>query len=166
MTESPFDTPDAPGSGDRFAVADHVGSLVVIKVKGHEVGVETSAGTGDVIVADIDVVSGPDAGGHYSDAWVFGKVLVGQLKRKVGRTILGRFGQGEKQPGKTPAWVLNPATEAETAEALAYLNRASAPDTPAAQAAPPSDPWAAGPPSTWVPGQPAGASAGRDAPPF
>jgi hypothetical protein len=128
---SPFDTPDAPSSGDRFVVADHVGSLCIVTVKGHEVGVETSSGVGDVIVADILVVDGPDTGGHYSDAWIFGKVLVGQMKRKIGRTLLGRFGQGEKQPGKTPAWVLNPTDDPRE---IALAQRAQAasmrPDPP------------------------------------
>jgi hypothetical protein len=119
---SPFDTPDAPGSGDRFVNAEHEGELLVIKVKGHEADVETSSGTADVIIADVTVVDGPHKGEHYADAWLFGKVLVPQLKRKIGRTILGRYGKGQAQKGKTAPWQLDPASEDDTALAIRVMN--------------------------------------------
>jgi hypothetical protein len=119
---SPFDTPDAPGSGDRFVNADHEGDLLVVTVKGFEAEVETSAGLSDVIVADVTVVDGPHKGEHYADTWLFGKVLVPQLKRKVGRTILGRFVKGQAQKGKTAPWQLDPASEDDTALAIRAMN--------------------------------------------
>jgi hypothetical protein len=63
-------------------------------------------------------------------------VLVGQLKRKVGRTILGRFAQGAKQPGKTAPWQIDPASEAETAQALKVMNELSRPEAVSANAGP------------------------------
>jgi hypothetical protein len=124
MSESPFDTPDAPGSGDRFVNADHVGELIVVRVKGVEEGVVTDAGESDVIVADVTVIDGEHAGEQYHDCWLFGKVVLGQLKRKVGRTVLGRwYGEpGVKRGGKNVAYQLNTATEEETALALKAMN--------------------------------------------
>jgi hypothetical protein len=135
MTADPmFDTPPATG-GDRFVNADHEGELLVIKVKGLETGVETSSGIADCIVADVTVIDGPNKGEQYDDAWLFGKVLVGQLKRKIGRTLLGRYVQGVAQKGKNPPWQLDPATEEETAYATRVMTERMRPD-PAPSAAP------------------------------
>jgi hypothetical protein len=149
---NPFDTPDAPGSGDRFTIAEHLGELCIVKVHSLEQGIETSAGVTDVIVADVIVVDGQHAGEIAHEAWLFGKVLVGQLKRKTGRTILGRWGQGAKQQGKTPAWVLNPVDDPASIElAQRALAASMRPDPPleghngGGAPAPARDPWSARP---------------------
>lgn len=133
MTTPMFDTPDAPGSGDRFINAEHVGELLVIRVKEVAHEVVTDAGTSDVIVADVTVIDGPNAGTEYLDAWVFGKVVMGQLKRKVGRTIVGRwYGEpGVKRQGKNVAYQINPATDEETAYATKFMTERMRPDAPA-----------------------------------
>lgn len=127
--DSMFDAPPAAG-GDRFRNADHEGRLLVVKVKGVEEGVETDNGTADVIVAHVTIIDGPEAGAEFDDAWLFGRVLYGQLKRRVGRTLLGRLGKGEARKSQSPPWVLEPATDEETAYATRYMSERMRPPAP------------------------------------
>lgn len=118
-TDSMFDTPPATG-GDKFVNADHEGRLLVVKVTG--TGKDTfDNGEAEYIVADVTVVDGPEAGEEYTDAWLFGRVLFGQLKRRVGRTLLGRLVKGEASKGKSAPWQLDPATEEETTYATRFM---------------------------------------------
>lgn len=127
-----FDTPSA--GGDLFVNNEHVGDLLVIKVKDTD-NIQTTASEkpSDVIIADVTVIN-PDgtAGDEYTDATLFGRVLYGQLKRSIGRTVLGRFELGEKKPGKHAPYVLNPAGPEDTDRAMRAMTSAPAPATAAA----------------------------------
>lgn len=105
---------DTPGGGEMFVNAEHVGELLVVKVLGIETDVVTENGTvPEVIRADVTVVNEDGTvGDEYVDTFLFGKVILGQLKRKIGRTVLGTFtGEpGVKRGGKNVAYQLEPAT--------------------------------------------------------
>jgi len=136
----------APATGgDQFRNADHEGDLIVVAVKG--TGHETfDNGESDFIVADITVVE-PDpanresaAGDQFEDAWLFGRVLFGQLKRKIGRTFVGRMVKGQAQKGRSAPWQLDPVSPAETDRALAFMRKLLA-----EQSTPPPAPAGGGP---------------------
>lgn len=133
MSESPFDTPP-PAGGDKFVNAEHEGELLIVKV--HGTGRETfDNGESEFIIADITVVDGREPGAEFVEAWLFGRVIFGQLKRRQGHTLLGRLVKGQAQRGKSAPWQLDPASEADTALALRYMNRATRPDAPAPEPA-------------------------------
>lgn len=133
-----FSTPSAAGDGITWA--DHNGALLVIDVLGQEFGIETVHGTSDPVRANIYVIDGPGAGAVYEDAYIFPKMLIGQTKRHVGTKLLGRLGQGAKQPGKNAPWQLEASTdprEAQVAEAFIAKLAPPAFVSPAAAGAPP-----------------------------
>lgn len=70
------------------------GALMVIRPVRIERGVRTKHGTQDAVVADILVVDGDRRGDRYNDQFVLPKGLFGQLKDRLGRTMVGRLGQG------------------------------------------------------------------------
>jgi hypothetical protein len=150
---APFDRPDS-GGGDQFVNAEHVGALLVIQPKEAVRGMETSIGVADVIVADVFVI-GPANGGsiteEFHDTYLFGKVLQGQLKRKIGRTVLGVL-QGEpgvNRGGKSVPYTLgDPSPQQEQAAIRAMSSR---PDP--VQQAPAADPWGTQPATAPVPQQ-------------
>jgi hypothetical protein len=130
---NPMNLESAPEtSGDQFRNAEHEGELIVLTVK--DTGKDTfDSGESEFIVADITVVDGASKGETFEDAWVFGRVIFGQLKRKIGRTFVGRINK-EKTPkkGKSPAWVLDPATADELKTAQAFMSeRFTPPPAPA-----------------------------------
>lgn len=119
---NPLNIENAPETGgDKFTNAEHEGELIVLTVKG--TGKDTfDNGEAEFIIADITVVEGASKGEQYDDAWVFGRVLFGQLKRKVGRTFVGRIVKGQAQKGKSAPWQLDPVSAEETQRAVAFMN--------------------------------------------
>lgn len=108
--------------GDKFVNADHEGELIVLAVKG--TGKETfDNGESEFIIADITIVEGPNAGEEFVDAWLFGRVLFGQLKRKIGRTFVGRIVKGQAQRGKSAPWQLDPVDAETTQQAVAFMRQ-------------------------------------------
>jgi hypothetical protein len=158
MTHSLDEIENAPATGgDQFRNADHEGDLIVLTVTG--TGRETfDNGESEFIVADITVVE-PDpankessAGDTFDEAWVFGRVIFGQLKRKVGRTFVGRIAKGQAQKGRSAPWQLDPASPDEVARVREFMrSRLTPPPAPAASAD-------GGPPPTEL--------GGDDAPPW
>lgn len=117
---------DTPGGGELFVNAEHVGELLVVKVLGIENDVVTENGTvAEVIRADVTVVlEDGTRGDEFVDTFLFGKVILGQLKRKIGRTVLGVwYGEpGVKRGGKNVAYQLNPATPEQTELAVKAMS--------------------------------------------
>ena len=148
---------NAPATGgDQFRNADHEGELLVLAVKG--TGKETfENGESEFIVADITIVEGPNAGEQFEDAWVFGRVLFGQLKRKVGRTFVGRIVKGQAQKGKAAPWQLDPVDAETTQRAVAFMRKMLA-----EQSTPPPAPGGPGPAEGPAPTE----IDGDDAPPW
>jgi hypothetical protein len=110
-----------PTDPEFFEIAKHVGSLCLIAVNEHIPTMTTSIGTGSAVRAEVAVVDGPNAGNRYPDALFFGKKIVPQLKASVGSTILGRIGQGEKQPGKNAPYIVEKARPGDADKANAYV---------------------------------------------
>ena len=139
MSSYDLNLESAPATGgDKFSNAEHEGDLIVLAVKG--TGKETfDNGEAEFIVADITIVE-PDpankessAGDEFVDAWVFGRVLFGQLKRKIGRTFVGRIVKGQKVGTKSAPWQLDPVDAETTQRAVAFMRqRITEQATPAA----------------------------------
>lgn len=137
-----FDSPDL--SGDLFVNADHCGDLLVIKVDRTELGMQTENGAADVIRGDITVIN-PDGtpGDTFDDAVIFGRVIFGQLKKKVGRTVVGVLNgePGVKRNGKSVPYTFDPATPEQTELAVRAMTSAPAPATAAVAAGSDAPPW-------------------------
>lgn len=114
----PFDNPSAPGAGIDFN--DHLGALILFEVHGIETGISTMHGIADAVRVDAIVIEGPGAGDEYNDALLFQKVLGSQLRRSIGRKVLGRLTQGVAKPGKSAPWQLAEASAADIAKAEAW----------------------------------------------
>lgn len=130
-----------PPSVGFIKTAELAGSLLLAYPKRY---VEDMMGTDgkpfDGIDVEIHVLDGPKIGTIEHGVWT-AKMIVGSLKNAVGGDpVLGRLGQGVAQPGKSAPWVLLEFTDADAANATAYVARrlqqpaAAAP--PAAPAAP------------------------------
>lgn len=155
---TPFADPANPVSID---FNDIHGALLLIEVVGHEDDVVTSLSVPGVknpaIRANVTVLDGPRGGFVYEDALIFPKALQGQLRARIGKLVLGRLGQGDKQPGKNAPWRLETATDADRQTAQRWVNQPAAERVTPAQggsAAPPA-PSSQAPLSGWPGQQPA-----------
>lgn len=103
------------------------GSLLMVEVIGHEdhiPTVHTQPGEKNPAVrVNLTVLDGTHVGDEYENALVFPKVLIGQLRPRVGKTVLGRLGKGEAKPGKNPPWRLLPATDTDRSIADQFVSR-------------------------------------------
>ncbi len=104
--------------GDLFNMDDHKGELVVFWPIEFEADFNTINGLADIIYANVLVADGEHAGEFFENSMIFGKVIVPSLKPKIGKQVLGRIGQGAKQPGKSPAWIIQPYTDEDVDVAL------------------------------------------------
>lgn len=116
-----YATPAAPGAtGDKLDFTANNGALLRIEVKGLKEAVPTQHGPADAISADVAILDGPNKAAELADVLIFPKVIVGQLKASIGQVVLGRLGQGERKPGKNPAWLLLAPTEDDVATAQKF----------------------------------------------
>lgn len=132
----------AASPGDRADWQALNGSLLLLRPTSYETGIMTTASTEpkDAVRADLVVLDGPQAGADLRDVLVFPNVMVGTLKRNIGKKVVGRLGQGAKQPGKNAPWQLNEPTDQDMAKARAFLanrGRAAAPAATSSAATPP-----------------------------
>lgn len=132
MSNNPFAAPAAASGMDW---AGHLGRLLLVEPHSHEQGIQTSLGTKDAVRATITVLDGDTAGTVLEDVLVFPKVLIGQLRPKIGEKVLGRLGQGEAKPGQNAPWKLAEAGPADVQVGMAWLNRVTPPAAAAAPAA-------------------------------
>jgi hypothetical protein len=116
MTNSPFADPAESTGLDYPQLA---GSLLMVEVFSHEdhiPTVHTAPGEKNpAIRATVTALDGPLAGTIFDDALIFPKVLIGQLRSRVGKIVLGRLFQGEAHPGKNAPWKLAPANDQDRA---------------------------------------------------
>jgi hypothetical protein len=121
-----FDSATPAGSGIR--ITDFEGSLLLCKPLEVRRDIPTRNGPSDVVVIEVAVLDGRNAGEKHGSISVFQKVLRGQLEPKIGtgRYVLGRLGRGEKVPGKTEAWVLHEPNEADKNKARTHLEAVKA----------------------------------------
>lgn len=101
-----------PGSTDGIDWKELNGALLVIEPTEIVRDVKTMHGESDAIRADVYVLDGDQAGGAFPDVLVFPRKLRASLSSRLGQRVLGRLGQGAKQPGKNPPWILSPETTA------------------------------------------------------
>jgi hypothetical protein len=113
----------SPGSTSGVDYAELNGSLLLIEPASLESGVKTSLGDKDAVRADITVLDGPNAGTQHTDTLIFPRVLIGQLRSRIGQKVLGRLGQGVARPGQNAPWLLNEATDADKQLGLAWLSK-------------------------------------------
>lgn len=127
---SPFATP-ASASGIDYK--DLNGSLLLVEPTAFESGINTSLGVKDAVRGNITVLDGTNAGTVHEDVLIFPRVLIGQLRTRVGQKVLGRLGQGVAKPGQSAPWMLQEATPADQAIGLAYLQQNTLAQPAAAQ---------------------------------
>lgn len=102
-----------------FKAEEHVGRLILVRVVKYG---EDYAGFGDQadvprdgIEAEVTILDGDDAGREYQQSTVFQARLIGALKGKVGRKVLGRLDLGEKTKyGKKPYILVEPSDADKT----------------------------------------------------
>lgn len=120
---------DVP-AGDQFSYADHLGQLVIIEpLEYDEIKTTASTDLSPVIKANVTVLTESDGKTklaepeEFQNAYLFGKVITSRLKTHAGKDqlVVGVIGQGEKQPGKNPAWTIEVASDKQRALAEASL---------------------------------------------
>jgi hypothetical protein len=119
----------APGSGSsaQFIMADHTDALLLVTPRG--IREETTTyGTSEVVEADIVVLnqSDPASSDEYPGAWIFAKVVIGQLRgplekksRVVGTLIQD---QASQKKGQSAPYRLTAPSEADIDVAKRYLD--------------------------------------------
>ena len=137
MTQQ-FEDP-APATSSPVPLQELNGALLLILVVAYEDHVPTvmtqPGEKSPAVRADVTVLDGPQAGKVYDNTLIFPKVFLRQLARSVGKTVLGRLGQGPAKAGQSAPWILNAATDADKAAAAQFLARQSSGNL--AQAEPP-----------------------------
>lgn len=110
----------APASASGIDWIGLNGHLVVVEVERFEEDIQTANGPRDAIRATVHDIDGQQTG---EDVLIFPKVLVSNLRPRVGQKVLGRVGQGVAKPGQNAPWVLTDAsTDTDAAaKAVAYL---------------------------------------------
>lgn len=151
--------PGISAPGDKFAPAENNGALLLFFPTTFTAGVKTAHGEQDAVGAKVVRLND---GRVFDNAMIFSTALVTQLKGAVpDGIVLGTLGQGENTKGNPP-WLLRPHTEAEVAQAEAWM-AANPRVQQAPQQAPPSAPAWNAPASPATP-QWGGSPAPADAP--
>ena len=114
------------------------GSLLLIEVVSREDNIRTRMDQpGEppktAMAANVSVLDGQLAGQVFDNVLIFPRVLVQQLKPKVGEWVVGRLGQGIAEGGKSAPWKLEKATDQDRALARQWFSR-----NPASNAVPPA----------------------------
>jgi len=117
MTEDPFAT---PASADSVPWGELLGRLLVVEPTDLEKGIPTSLGPADAVRARVHVID-QDVPKTYEDALIFPRVLISQLRSKIGQMVLGRMEQGVAKPGQTAPWRMAEPTDQDKALGGAWL---------------------------------------------
>jgi hypothetical protein len=139
---NPFSNPSSPADG--FKPADHLEGLLMLRVlafEEHVPTVHTEPGEKTpAIRVNVAVLDGATAGQEFEDTLIFNKVIIGQLRARVGELVLGRLTRGEAKPGKSAPYIIKDATPADIEAGKAFIatkGNGAAP-APAEQAAAPA----------------------------
>lgn len=115
---SQFLQPGISSPEDKFAPSENNGALLLFFPTALTQAVKTAHGEADAVTARIVRLND---GRVYDNAMIFSTALVTQLKGAIpDGMVLGTLGQGENTKGNPP-WLLRPHTEAEVAQAEAWL---------------------------------------------
>ena len=116
---------DAPAAGDGWNLTEEAEGRLLMFTPLREQPVDTADyGTKPVIVADVVVLNEkkPAKSETHDEVFVWGGYLRGALRGFIGeRRVLGRLVRGAKKERGNFPWLLEDATEEETALAVAYL---------------------------------------------
>jgi hypothetical protein len=113
-----------PSQGDRLAMADVFGSLVLIWVREYREDIQTAYGEKDAIACDVHVLDGAKGGEKFEHTLIFGGALIGSLRSAAGGDpVLGRISQGVSKPGQNAPWIIQPFTAEDAALATSYIQR-------------------------------------------
>lgn len=116
---------DSPGGGGNVDWADHLGKLLLIWPVGKEEVETKNFGKKEAIRADMVVLGGENE--ELPDILIFPLFMLGQLRRKMGKIVLGRLGKDEDEVDskgrvlKQGAWKLIDPTDADKDTARSYL---------------------------------------------
>lgn len=114
----------APGGGG-IDWPEFKGKLLVVEplevehmVTAYSKGVEQ-----ECVRANVYAVLSKDGTKHedFEDTLIFPRVLIGQTKKKIGKIVVGRLGQGTAKPGQDPPWTLAEATANDMKAASLFL---------------------------------------------
>lgn len=111
MTESPF---AAPAEATGIQWEELKGRLLVIEPRTVEEKMSTSLGEKDAVRADVHVID-QDTPETHEDVLIFPRVLISQLRPRIGQMVLGRLGQGTAKPGQSAPWRITEATAQDQA---------------------------------------------------
>ena len=108
-------TDPSTATGDQWKPKAHLGLLVMFTVDKMSDEITTDFGPATpIICSQIVVLDGDEPGALFDDAFVFGAGMIPQLKPSTGGgKVLGRIGQREPKPGKSGAWFIDAATDAD-----------------------------------------------------
>lgn len=102
------------GATDFVPLADLNGHLLLITPLEYRTGINTVHGESDAIEVDlVDLTTGTKEFGRL----LFNSALKSALKPNIGAQVLATLGQAPAKPGKSPAWILNAATDAASIKA-------------------------------------------------
>jgi hypothetical protein len=113
----------ATASSSGIDMDENKGRLFVIEPLEVEKGIETTNGVADATRCNAWVVRSKDGTKYdeYEDTLIFQKVLQGQLRKAMGKSVIfGRLTQGTPKPGKNAPWVLADPTPDDTKAATAF----------------------------------------------
>jgi len=120
MSAFKLSKPSAGGSG--WQKGDHLDHLHVFL--GDLAGREVETSFGDAVAAHVDHVMCVDCLLEWDDQLVFGAALVPRLTGDAeAEVIVGRLGQGLAKPGRSAPWTLDDPTDADLAEAEAFVDK-------------------------------------------
>jgi hypothetical protein len=111
----------APASATGIDWSTLNGALLIIDVTEVVKDINTNFGTTNAVRATVTVVDGAKAGDEYADTLVFPKMLQSQLSPLIGKTVLGRLGQGLAKPGQSAPWTLTEANPADQTTAANFV---------------------------------------------
>ena len=78
---------------------------------------------GESLAVKVDFIVCVDDLAFWKNQFVYGAVLVGDLELADENVFVGRLSQGEKRPGKNPAWVWAIPTDGDIELVNAFLNK-------------------------------------------
>ena len=99
------------------------GSLIIAKPTEVERGIQTQYGQTDAVRADVFILTGPTEADEYIDCLIFPKVLFNQLRSQLGKTVVGRLGQGAAKGNQSAPWLLEEATPEDIEKARGFLDK-------------------------------------------
>lgn len=94
----------ATSGGSKVPWEDFLGKLVVVEPLEHEHDIKTDYGITDAVRANVYVLLGPDRTEEFEDTLIFQRYIIGQIKRKIGKVVVGRVAQGEAKKNQDPPW--------------------------------------------------------------